>query len=321
MYDLFAVNTHFEPKRGETPHTYLCPKPKSPCAQGDFGLHVGEKVSHRYKGQNVQGDVISVEQGEGQDDVNTWSVLFDDGHLLKCGRKRLRKLMAQAESPQVKKQLDHILVSNRWRSSVTDCRPDWAPSIHRSISGKRSDHALLSCTWKWRIRMVRTEPVPDFSVLQAAATDKNGRQTLNPHAQAFQQAVTDNLKAAEFNTQGSTAEIYDKLCTAITKAAQDVLPKVKRKKGVRRKVSKATRDLYDEVEIKGERSTKERAELKEARRKAGLADFKTWVQGCANQLNHANGHGDTKAVCDLVKQMEVRQTRKATNKLVHRWPR
>ena len=47
MFDLYAVNTHFGPKKGETHHTYICPKPKNACAQGDFGLHVGEKVVRR----------------------------------------------------------------------------------------------------------------------------------------------------------------------------------------------------------------------------------------------------------------------------------
>ena len=31
MYDLYAINTHFEPKKGESVHTYLSPKPKQPC--------------------------------------------------------------------------------------------------------------------------------------------------------------------------------------------------------------------------------------------------------------------------------------------------
>ena len=312
MYDLYAANTHFEPKKGESPHTYLGPKPKGPCAQGDFGLHVGEQVSCRYKGRTVKGEVIAVEQGKDDSEPDEWSVLFEDGHLLKCGKRRLRKLLAQAETPQAQKQIDHILVSNRWRSSVTDCRPCWAPSIHRSITGKRSDHALLGCSWKWRMRVVKKEAVPDFSVLRSVIT-KQGQESPNSHAQEFQQAVTENLKAAEFDAQGSTAEVYDKLCVAINKAAEDVLPKVKRKKGVRRKVSRATRELYNSTEAKVERTKKECDELKEARRKAGLSDFKTWVNECADLLNHANGHGDTKTAHDLIKQMEGKSDKPPKN--------
>ena len=64
MCDLYIANTHYEPKRGESPHTCLCPKPKSPCAQGDFGLHVDEQVSCHHEGKNIKGEVIAVEQGK-----------------------------------------------------------------------------------------------------------------------------------------------------------------------------------------------------------------------------------------------------------------
>ena len=109
MYDLYAVNTHFEPKQGETPHSYLCPRPKTACAQGDFGLYVGEKVACQYKGKNVQGEVIAVEQGREQNKRDVWTVRFNDGFTLRCGKNRLRKLITQATSPQEKKQIDHVL--------------------------------------------------------------------------------------------------------------------------------------------------------------------------------------------------------------------
>ena len=112
------------------------------------------------------------------------------------------------------------------------------------------------------------------------------------------------LKEANYNAQGSTTDIYEKLCKAITDTAQEVLPKVRRKQGAKRKVSKKTRDLYTNVETSEERSATEREELKKKRKDAGLADFTSWVQDCADRLNHANGHGDTKEVYNLVKQME-----------------
>ena len=102
-----------------------------------------------------------------QDDSNTWSVLFEDDHLLKCGELRLHNtLLTQTEVPQEKKWLDHILISNRWRSFITDFRPDWTPSVQNNVSGKRSDHTLLDYAWKWWMCLIKTESVPDFSVLQ-----------------------------------------------------------------------------------------------------------------------------------------------------------
>ena len=149
LHDLFAVNTCFEPKREETAHTYVCPKPKDKSqTQGDFGFyHVGEEVTCKYKGKIVKGEVTAVKLGSGQDD-DKWTVVFEDGCTFDCGIKRLNHLLHKSVQSQGKKQIDHILVSNRWRSSVTSCRPRWAPSTHTSVTGKRSDHTLLECTWK-----------------------------------------------------------------------------------------------------------------------------------------------------------------------------
>ena len=79
---------------------------------------------------------------------------------------KLRKWL----TPPVRKyeQLDYILVSNRWKSSITDCRARWGPSIHRSKWGIREDHALVSCKWKWRLRDMRLPGRMDFSALAIA---------------------------------------------------------------------------------------------------------------------------------------------------------
>ena len=86
LYDLCAVNTMFEPKRGGSVHTYLCPKQKKKkeCAQGDFGHHVGERVACKYKGNLVQGDVIAVSLGDGEETQDEWTVQFEDGHVITC---------------------------------------------------------------------------------------------------------------------------------------------------------------------------------------------------------------------------------------------
>ena len=78
------MGTHFEPKKGESNHTFLCPKQHA-CAQGDFGMHVGDKVSHKINGKTVQGEVIAVDQSSGQDE-DVWTVLFEDGQLFQCDR-------------------------------------------------------------------------------------------------------------------------------------------------------------------------------------------------------------------------------------------
>ena len=51
----------------------------------------------------------------------------------------------------IEKQLDYVLVSNRWLSAIKDANVRWGPSEHRNMYG-RADHALVDCEIKWRIR-------------------------------------------------------------------------------------------------------------------------------------------------------------------------
>ena len=60
MYDLYAVNTHFEPKKGDSVNSFVCPARKDE-QNGDLGLHVGSVVSAKYCGNTVQGEVIGLE--------------------------------------------------------------------------------------------------------------------------------------------------------------------------------------------------------------------------------------------------------------------
>ena len=98
--------------------------------------------------------------------------------------------------------------------------------------------------------------------------------------------------------------MYSKMCAAITHAAQKVLPKVKRKSGIKRKVSKRTRDLYDVRVATAECPDFDRTAHQKKIKASGLQDFQDWVRDCATALNNANGHGDVKQVYNLVQQME-----------------
>ena len=88
------------------------------------------------------------------------------------GLKALQQILTRAKSSKVGRQLDYALVSTRWISCVTHCKPRWGPSIHRSIHGEKNDHALVECTWSWRVRVVKSKPVKDFSCLYVQHVDE-----------------------------------------------------------------------------------------------------------------------------------------------------
>ena len=48
------------------------------------------------------------------------------------------------------KQLDYILCSSRWKSSLLSAKVSWTPAVH--LHGRKWDHALVAVRWRWRVR-------------------------------------------------------------------------------------------------------------------------------------------------------------------------
>ena len=258
MYDLYAANTHFEPKQGQTVHTYLKPKCTDENKRDDFGLYVGERVKCKYKGNEIGGEVIAVEEMQAEQD-SKWTVKFDDGYTSKYGTKQLGRMLNRAPDCKRGRQIDYILVSNRWRSSITDSKPRWTPSIHRSITGCKSDHALVECKWKWRMRREKPKAVPDFDVLSQKRKDGNGKPRANKYVTEFGKVVKEKMRELQHSKNDSATQLHYKMCTAITQAINEVLPKAKRRRGPKRKVSDETKRLY---ETRSKRDWTSKADLK-----------------------------------------------------------
>ena len=146
---------------------YIYTESKAIASGQDLGIYVGERVRCKYNDTVLDGDVIAVEMPTDasiqEEHPLHWTIRFEDGHIGTYDAVKLRDIVCK--TAKAGKQIDYALVSARWKSSLTDCRPRWGPSIHRSITGQASDHALLHCTWKWKLRKTRIEKQPDFSAL------------------------------------------------------------------------------------------------------------------------------------------------------------
>ena len=127
MYDLFAVNTAFQPKRSASNTTFIKTEADHTRSHDDLGLFHGRRVSTKYHGN--------------WDGTKRWMLVFDDDFTLRCGDKWIRDHLKAlpSERKRISKQIDYTFVSNRWRSSVTDSKVKWGPSIHRNVYGK-DDH-------------------------------------------------------------------------------------------------------------------------------------------------------------------------------------
>ena len=171
MFRLFAANTNFQPKRNGTTATYTF------CSEGSLApiseTKVGCKVSAKYKGEIINGKVTEAVIASGK---KRWKVRFNDGYETICSESKLKKWLTPPK--RVYKQLDYILVSHRWKSSIIDCKTRWGPSIHRSRWGIREDHALVCDNFKWRIRDIALPERRDFSTLALPeTTNANGQST------------------------------------------------------------------------------------------------------------------------------------------------
>ena len=74
--------------------------------------------------------------------------------------------------------MDYIMVSNRWLTSVQDASVKWGPSKHRNIHGK-ADHALVCCSWKWRLQSTKVEMKRDFGALNQKAIISEFNDVIN----------------------------------------------------------------------------------------------------------------------------------------------
>ena len=250
-HDLFAVNTKF--RKRKSPATYL-----HVVAQGTAGVHdqyLGREVKVSWKGTDMFGKII--ENHAGEYGTRRWKVQFTDGYVKSYSESDLENILVLRKRETEGKQLDYIMVSNRWLTSVEDASVKWGPSEHRNIYG-RADHALVCCKWIWKIQTNKLTPAKDFN-------------TLDPHTPEgetsiakFDEAVDEKDKELKADAENLTIEQqYANMRAAIDHAIQSTLPNKKRGGRIARKVSKRTRDLFDK-----------RTQMSKDKKKRTKADYK-----------------------------------------------
>ena len=104
------------------------------------------------------------------------------------------------------------------------------------------------------------------------------------------------------------------MCSAIQQAVENVLPTVKRKRGIKRRVSEKTKALYEtRSRTRGQGSKEQYRTVQQEIRESSLADFEHWVGDWADEMSPANGRGDTRAVYKAVKALGQKPGRPPTN--------
>ena len=197
-------------------------------------------------------------------------------------------------------KLDYFLVSNRWRSCVTNSKTSWAPSIHRF--GRAFDHSLLQIEWKWRIKQDKLIPAKDFKVMtdaQWSELDEGIKQSLADHKSTHSDPKFDN----------SPDDRLTRMNSCIQGDIQKCVPNKKRLSTIKRATSEVTRNIYEArarkfshiVEQGGTITKQLRKRWNRKIRDANLRDYNAWLDGMATKMEEADKRGDSETIFRIVK--------------------
>ena len=291
-HDLHAINTKFRKKK-QSHATYI-----HVVSNGSgHDQYVGREAKIKWRGQEHIGKVV--ENFRDANGARRWRVKFDDGYVGTYAEPDLNDILVVVQKKTQGKQLDYIMVNNRWLTSVQDSGVSWAPSWHRNIKG-RADHALVYGKWTWRIQKPPKKVVRNFLALNPNTPD--GQALISKFDSAIEK------KALEISCERQTIEQqYENLCMAIDFAMQSVLPTRTKTKCTTRTVSQRTKALFEKRTSMGKSDKKwsnaDYDKIQLQIRKSSLQDHAEWVGKCADEMQEANDVGDTRKLYAVVKTL------------------
>ena len=195
-------------------------------------------------------------------------------------------------------QIDYILVSQRWATSVTDSKVRWAPSIHRFCH--KFDHGMVTAKIRHRLRKVVPRPQPfDFSKL------KNKED-----AEQFDSELTQHIQQYSGGYIGSSGGLYDRMITCVNNTIEKVVPRVVKKRGKVRERSERSKGLFVLRERVCEGLEKGSQKWRSTREKytkqitaSCREDWREYVLGLIDEMVKAAEVNDAKTVSRLVNKI------------------
>ena len=192
----------------------------------------------------------------------------------------------EAEKPP--SQIDYILVSKRWSTSVRNCATKWGPAI--TAYGRKYDHAMVSAEMKIRLKTDKRKIRKDFAALRNPDIAKQ-------HEEAFQQALSSTLCI-------ETPSHRLKRLNAAMQSAQSVLPKISLKPNRKWNISEQTKQLLEERKRTWEQKTD--VQRKQAARdisRSARNDYRDFVESVVEDMEQANSLGKYSDTFRMAKQL------------------
>ena len=187
-------------------------------------------------------------------------------------------------------QIDHIIVSRRWSSSVSDCKVSWGVSCQRW--GRIYDHGLVRATFKARLKTSTTDkPTYNYSILRSDNAIKD----------EFESHCSQNMANIACNNTDPVDSLA-RLREAISCAAAKVLPTVKSVPLRKRHISARTKHLYEQRQKNYYTSSiNERKAASTAITRSCREDYRTYIDGVLNDMEAAERKGNMREVTRLTK--------------------
>ena len=204
-------------------------------------------------------------------------------------------------------QIDYVLVSDRWKSGVSQCAVRWGPSIHRF--GHIYDHGMVYGTFRFRVAAHKTvQASTDWTALGTPETLENFNKLYEEKRGERKVDYWNDLSLER--CEEVAAELHSEITGAV-QAAKEAIPPKSSERAVRRwPRSEATQKLFEDRERGMQReitgSDRWHAEKRFFRNRiahACRADRRAWIEGIAAEMQVAAAKGDSRAVYEGVRRI------------------
>ena len=197
----------------------------------------------------------------------------------------------QPEKPP--SQIDYIIVSSRWATSVRSCSTKWGPAIESY--GRKYDHALVRMNFKLRLKCNRaTNTRKDFASLKKPDVAK----------------LHNDFIAEKLNSSERPQSVNDqwKRLTDILCAAQSTIPDVKRSGKHKWDTSAATLALIQQRSDKWHSlSPDERKQINTQISRSARNDYRTYVENILTDIEREGSAGNITEVYRLSKSLATKR--------------
>ena len=189
-------------------------------------------------------------------------------------------------------QIDHILVSRRWASSVRSCKVKWGISM--KAYGRKYDHGLVKMKFKVKLKSKKQEARKDFSSLYSPDVLKKQDEY-----------IEENLKN---KPQTESVNDHWNQLSDIMKSAQEILPTKKATANHKWNTSRRTLELVEERKENWDKlSNDERKQLNRKISRSARDDYRDYVSNILEDIEAENSAGNMTNVFKLAKSLSSQQ--------------